>query len=393
MIGVGVIGAGYWGPKHIRNFSQLPGARLVMVADLDSSRLASVQAQYREVTTTRDHRDLMLSPEIDAVVIATPVSTHFRLAREALLAGKHVLVEKPMVTTSEEAERLIEIAESGKRVLMTGHTFLFNTAVEALRDLIRGKQLGEVYYVHAQRLNLGLFQRDINVIWDLAPHDVSILLHMLGSEPVAVSAHGSAHVRPGIEDVAYVHIIFENGVRAELHLSWLDPNKVRRLTVVGSQKMVVYDDVETLEKVRIYDKGVDAPPHTDTFGDFQLSYRYGDITIPHLPSTEPLRRECEHFLQCIETGALPVCNGMQGLHVVRVLEAAQASLSDEGRMVQLSPSLGSLPPSAHEYAPDGVFPLSGPTAGLPISSAGQHLAELQTLPDQADTLDAAATAS
>ncbi|MDQ3928372.1 MAG: Gfo/Idh/MocA family oxidoreductase [Chloroflexota bacterium] len=328
MISVGVIGAGYWGPKHIRNFSELPQARMAMVADLDQGRLAAIQAQYPGIRTTTNYQEMLLSPDIEAIVVATPVSTHARFVREALFAGKHVLVEKPIARTSAEAEELIGLAEAGKRVLMVGHTFLYNPAVRALRELVQSGELGEIYYIHSQRLNLGLFQRDINVIWDLAPHDVSILMYVLGMDPTAASARGSAHVRPGIEDVAYLHLEFPGHVRAEIHLSWLDPNKVRRITVVGSKKMAVYDDVETLEKIRVYNKGVDAPPHTDTFGEFQLSYRYGDIMIPHLPSTEPLRLECGHFLECIQTGATPLSDGRQGLTVVRVLEAAQASLGD-----------------------------------------------------------------
>ena len=351
-VGVGVIGAGYWGPKHIRNFSELPQARMEMVADLDEGRLTAIRAQYPSIRTTTNYQEMLLSPEIDAVVVATPVSTHARFVREALFAGKHVLVEKPIARTSAEAEELIGLAETGNRVLMVGHTFLYNPAVRALRELVQRGELGEIYYVHSQRLNLGLFQRDINVIWDLAPHDVSILMYVLGMDPIATGAHGTAYVRPGIEDVAYLHMAFPNRVRAEIHLSWLDPNKVRRITVVGSKKMAVYDDVETLEKIRVYDKGVDAPPHTDTFGEFQLSYRYGDIIIPHLPSTEPLRLECAHFLECIQTGATPLSDGRQGLAVVQVLEAAQASLSDKASMLPLATGSVRANGAAHGTAAD-----------------------------------------
>jgi predicted dehydrogenase len=335
MIGVGVVGAGYWGPKHIRALSELPHARVVMVSDLNAARLAAVQRQYPGIRTTRHFEELLDSPEVDALVLATPASSHARLAREALVAGKHVLVEKPIATAAEAAEELIELRSRTGCVLMVGHTFLYNPAVRALRELVASGELGQTFYAHAQRLNLGLFQRDINVIWDLAPHDVSILMYVLGAEPVAVGARGSACVQRGILDVAYVDLAFPEGVHAALHVSWLDPNKVRRITIVGSKKMAVYDDVETLEKIRIYDKGVDAPPHTDTFGEFQLSYRYGNITIPHLPATEPLRLECEHFLECIQTGATPLSDGLQGLAVVRALEGAQRSLASGGVMVPL----------------------------------------------------------
>lgn len=333
MIGIGVIGAGYWGPKHVRNFSELPGARVAMVADFDERRLAAIEATDPGVRTTKSYRDLLASPEVDAVVVATPVTTHAKLSREALRAGKHVLVEKPMAVSSEDVEELIRLAEHQHRTLMVGHTFLYNPAVRVLHELVQRGELGEIYYAHAQRLNLGLFQRDINVIWDLAPHDISILMYVLGMDPVAVSTHGSACVQPGIEDVAYLNIVFPERVQAQVHVSWLDPNKVRRTTIVGSKKMAVYDDVEMLEKIRIYDKGVEAPPHTATFGEFQLSYRYGDITIPHLPSTEPLRLECQHFLECIRTGATPLTDGSHALAVVRVLEWAQRSLRDSGRTV------------------------------------------------------------
>ena len=337
MLGVGVLGAGYWGPKHIRNFNDLPGARTTMVADLDEHRLVSIQHQFPGTRTTTNYKHVLESADVDAVVVATPVSTHGDLAEEALRAGKHVLVEKPLARTSAEAEHLVKVAEAAGRVLMVGHTFLYNPAVTALRQLIRDGVLGDIYYINTQRLNLGLFQRDINVMWDLAPHDLSILMHILGTEPVAVSAVGSAYVRPGIEDVAYVNLEFANRVRAAIHVSWLDPNKVRRITVVGSKKMAVYDDVEALEKIRIYDKGVDQPAATTSFGDFQLSYRYGDIMIPHISVTEPLRLECEHFLHCIRQGAIPLSDGRQGVAVVRVLEAAQAAL-ETSMMLRILPS-------------------------------------------------------
>jgi predicted dehydrogenase len=235
---------------------------------------------------------------------------------------------------------------------MVGHTFLFNPAVEALRTLVQEGELGDIYYAHAQRLNLGLFQRDINVLWDLAPHDVSILMYVLGAAPIAAGAHGAAYVQHGIEDVAYLNIAFPNRMSAAIHVSWLDPNKVRRITVVGSKKMAVYDDVQTLEKIRVYDRSVHAPPHTEEFGEFQLSYRYGSITIPHLPSTEPLRLEDEHFLECIRTGAAPITDGRQGLEVVRVLETAQASLSAGGTVLPVPGSglgcpVAPLPPPVH----------------------------------------------
>jgi predicted dehydrogenase len=269
---------------------------------------------------------------VDAVVVATPVSTHGRIVREALEHGKHVLVEKPIAASSAEAAELVNLARERGLVLMVGHTFLYHPAVRALRDIVRSGELGDLYYVHSQRLNLGLFQHDVNVIWDLAPHDISILSYVIGAEPLAAAARGEAYVRRGIEDIAFVDLLFPNRVRAAVHVSWLDPNKVRRTTIVGSRKMVVWDDVEMLEKIRIYDTGVDPLPHTDDFGEFHLSYRYGNITIPHLPATEPLRVECEHFVDCIRTGTTPLTDGQNGLDVVRVLEAATRSLKDAGKL-------------------------------------------------------------
>jgi len=239
-------------------------------------------------------------------------------------------VEKPLAGSEADAQELVELAASIGCVLMVGHTFLYHPAVRALRELIQQGELGDIYYVHAQRLNLGLFQRDINVVWDLAPHDISILMYVLGAEPTQTSARGHSHVHPGIEDVAHLDLLFPDRVHASIHLSWLDPKKVRRLTVVGSRKMAVYDDVQTLEKIRLYDRGVEAPPHTSEFGEFQLSYRYGDITIPHLPGDEPLQLECSHFLECIRTGTTPLTDGVHGLKVVRVLERAQLSLQEGG---------------------------------------------------------------
>ncbi len=350
MIGIGIIGAGYWGPKHVRNFSELPGARATMVSDLDERRISAIQSQFPGIRTTTNYLDLLNSRDVDGVVIATPVSTHAKLAREAILAGKHVLVEKPLAATSHDAEDLMRLADEHKRVLMVGHTFLYNPAVHALRELVQSGDLGDIFYVYCQRLNLGLFQRDINVIWDLAPHDISILMYVLGMDPMAVGATGSSYVRPGIEDVAYVQLAFPNRVHAAIHVSWLDPNKVRRITVVGSKKMAVYDDVESLDKIRVYDKGVDTPPRTASFGEFQLSYRYGDIHIPHVAGTEPLRVQCEHFLDCIQHGKTPVSDARQGLAVVRVLETAQAALKSATMIAIPGSNLTQIPTNGHEVA-------------------------------------------
>jgi len=326
---VGVLGAGYWGPKLIRNFQEIPDADMSIVCDLRQDRLDHIKELYPSTRVTTDYREVLES-DVEAVAIATPILTHHRVARDALLAGKHVLVEKPLTANSAEAEDLVEVADRLGLSLMVGHTFEYNPAVEHLRKLIASGELGRIYYLNATRVNLGIFQPDINVVWDLAPHDVSILMFILGMQPVTVSARGGAYVRPKVHDVAYLTLQFPNEVLADVRVSWLDPCKIRRITVVGSKKMVVYDDVEPSEKIKIYDKGVDVPPYSDTFEQFHLSYRYGDITTPAISGAEPLRMECQHFLHCIRTGEQPRSDGRDGLEVVRILEAATRSLLNGG---------------------------------------------------------------
>jgi predicted dehydrogenase len=326
---VGVIGFGYWGPKLVRNFYEIPDVTLGWVVDKDTERLSKVTANYPGVRTTTSVDELLQST-VDAVVIATPIRTHYPLAKAALLAGKHVLVEKPLTASSIEAEELAQLAEERGLSLMVGHTFEYNAAIQQLREIVRSGELGDIYYVDAARLNLGLFQPDINVLWDLAPHDLSILLYVLGRDPIEVSARGSASVRPGIHDVAYIEVRFPDNVLAHLHLSWLDPCKVRRVTIVGSKKMVVCNDLSDSEKIRIYDKGVDCHYETDQFDDFHLQYRYGGVNIPFVPVQEPLRVQCEHFLSCIRTGERPQSDGRVGAKVVRILEQADKSLLNGG---------------------------------------------------------------
>lgn len=332
---VGVVGCGYWGPKLVRNLQSLPGADLQMVADLDADRLAHIRGLYPTVQTTTSYEELLAS-SVEAVVVATPVATHFYMARQALLHDKHVLVEKPLTNDSETAKALVDLARERNRVLMVGHTFEYNPAVDYLKDYIASGRLGKVYYINCTRVNLGIFQKDINVIWDLAPHDVSILLYLLGLKPETVSARGAAYVQPEIEDVAYVTLNFPNGVMADVRVSWLDPCKIRRITVVGSKKMIVYDDVEPTEKIKIYDKGVDAPPYSDTMEQFRLSYRYGDITTPAIPGSEPLALETAHFVECCREGATPRSNGQVGWQVVKILEGAQHSLDNAGAAQEIT---------------------------------------------------------
>jgi len=328
-IKVGVIGCGYWGPNLIRNFVELPGSEVVTVVDLREDRLAHIKSRYPKVTITKDYRDLFNMP-LDAVTVATPPSTHFRIARDCLKHGRHVLVEKPLSLDSRHAEELIETAQARGLTLMVGHTFEYNPAVRALKRIIESGDLGQVYYLDAVRVNLGLFQPDLDVLWDLAPHDLSILRYILGRDPISVRAQGAANIFRGKHDVVYLTLQFPDDILAHVHVSWLDPRKVRRITVVGSHKMVVYDDVEPLEKIRVYDKGVEAPPYTDTFGDFQCSYRYGDVVIPNIRFVEPLRLECQHFVECIANRTKPQSCGRVGMEVVKVLEAAERSLQNGG---------------------------------------------------------------
>lgn len=327
---IGVIGCGYWGPKLARNFAELPGSTLAMVSDLREERLAEIKRLYPHVITTKRCEELF-SSAVDAVVIATPVSTHYRLAKTALLAGKHVLVEKPLTSSSEEARELTALAAERGLILMVGHTFEYNPAVEAVRHLVQSGEIGKIYYLNSTRVNLGLLQPDINVMWDLGPHDISILRFILGKDPVRVSAHGTAYVNVarGLHEVVYMNLTFEDGVMANLRMSWLHPVKQRRLTIVGSKKMLVYDDIAN-DKVVIYDKGVELPDYSITEEEFRASYRHGERTVYPVEWVEPLRVECSHFLECIRTGCAPRSNGEDGLKVIRVLEAAQRSLMDGG---------------------------------------------------------------
>jgi predicted dehydrogenase len=312
----------------------ISNSEVAMVADLRQDRLEKIRRVYPSVLVTKDYMDLF-NQKLEAAVIATPPSTHFPIAKTCLEHGLHVLVEKPLTLCSAHAEELIELAEKKGLVLMVGHTFEYNSAVHAMKDLIDSGDLGKIYYLDTARLNLGLFSRDLNVLWDLAPHDISILLFLLNKLPLMVSSHGSSCVSNGIHDVAYVNMVFPDNIMAHIHVSWLDPDKVRRVTVVGSKKMAVYNDIESLEKIKIYDKGVEVPEYSNNFGEFQFSYRYGDILIPNIHQVEPLKVECQHFLDCIIQHRKPISCGEVGLNVVKILEAVQKSLSNSGHMEEI----------------------------------------------------------
>ena len=335
MLAVGVIGCGYWGPNLIRNFINLHDSQVKICADIERERLEHMQQLYPSLMVTEDYSDIVDDPDIEAIVIATPVSAHFPIAREALKAGKHVFVEKPLAGSVNEGVKLIDLADSQGKVLMVGHTFVFTAAVNKIKDLINAEELGDIFYISSSRVNLGIFQEDINVVWDLAPHDISIMNYVLGSRPVSVSAIGHSYIRPKIEDVAFLNLIYPKNILANIQVSWLNPNKIRKTTVVGSKKMLLYDDVSSLEKIRIYDKGVSVTPHYDTFGEFQLSYRYGDISIPKLDDAEPLKLECQHFVECIQNGVSSIASGRHGLEVLLVLDAAERSIKEQGKKIDI----------------------------------------------------------
>ncbi len=341
MIRVGCIGLGYWGPNLLRVLTQVPEAEVIVVCDRDRRRAAAVAKQLvQESAITDDVREVFNEPDVDAVVIATPTPTHFTLARAALVTGKHVFVEKPLATTVAECDKLIELAAAKGLVLMVGHVFEYNAAVLRVKEYLRAGQLGALLYIHSRRTNLGRIQGDLNALWSFAPHDVSIINYWLDAEPLAVSARGFSYLHPDRADVAFVTLTYPDNVRAHLHLSWLDPQKVREMTIVGSQQMLVYDDVSTDAKLQLYDKGVmriqeQAAEGVSDFGEFQLQVRTGDVVVPYLEFPEPLKEECRHFLTCIERGEVPRSDGASGRRVVKVLEACQRSLKQDGQTISL----------------------------------------------------------
>ena len=332
-VNVALVGCGYWGPNLARNFYQLPGARLVTCCDLDERNLEQMQRLY-PMRVTQDYDSVLADSSVEAVALATPAGSHYTLARAALLAGKHLLVEKPLTMSSAEAESLIDLARQQGRILMVGHVFEYNPAVLKIKELIEGGQIGQVYYLYSNRVNLGRVQSDVNALWNIAPHDVSISLYLLDVMPVEVSARGAAYLNGRVEDVVFLTMQFPEGVMAHVQVSWLDPSKVRRMTVVGSERMIVYDDVASEGKVKIYDKGV-YRKGDPIYGEFQYKLHSGDIHIPKIEMTEPLRNECAHFVECVLAGARPRTDGESGLRVVRVLEAAQESLNQGGQSVRL----------------------------------------------------------
>ena len=339
MINVALIGCGYWGPNLLRNLLSLPGCNVKSICDLCTERLIHMKNLYTDLIITSDFSQIMDDDEIDAVIIATPVRTHFKLAIQSLMKGKHTFIEKPLARSTEECNILINEAKRRNLTLMVGHTFIYTPPVRKMKDIIESGEIGEVIYISSRRLNLGLFQKDINVAWDLAPHDLSIILYILGENPKTVSCQGKAHINPEIEDVTNITLTFNSRGYASIQSSWIDPRKVRDMTVVGTKKMIVYDDLEPLEKIKIYDRGVNVPPHSDTFAQFQYSYHYGDVYSPYVKQEEPLRIECNHFLDCIRSGKPSESSGEKGLEVVKILEAASKSLKNSNVSVRVNDSL------------------------------------------------------
>jgi len=337
LIRIGVVGYGYWGPNLVRNFVESQGAQVASVSDLREDRLALVSRRYPSIQTTQHVRELIENPAIDAVAIATPVSTHYELALRALQEGKHVLVEKPLASNTDQVQRLMDVARKRNCVLMVDHTFVYTGAVRKIRELVDSGTLGEIYYYDSVRVNLGLFQHDVNVLWDLAVHDLSIMDYVLPFRPCAVSATGLSHVPGGTENIAYLTLFFEGSQIAHIHANWLAPVKLRRTLIGASRKMIVYDDLDQGEKIKVYDKGITLNNRQNPEKLYQalVGYRTGDMLAPQIDMTEALRREADHFIECIQQNAEPETGGSAGLRVVEILAAASQSMAQRGRPVEL----------------------------------------------------------
>lgn len=341
-VGLGIVGCGYWGPNLVRNFLALKDVEVVALCDQDVQRAVSLNNRFgSSAAVTDNYDDLTNNPDIQAIVIATPISSHYPLAKRALMAGKHTFVEKPLTAVSSEAEELVALADEEGLVLMVGHVFIYNAAVQWVKSFIDSGELGRIFYVQSTRVNLGRIQKTTNPLWSFAPHDISILNYWFDATPLRITTHGFSFLNKGVEDVIYVTLEYPGNIGAALHLGWLEPRKVRQMTVVGSKKMLVYDDVSMDNKIQVYDKGVQGldefleAPHS--FAEFSFDLRKGDVRIPHLNFSEPLRSECSHFIECIRSGHRPITDGRNGLSVVRVLEAADFSLQRSGQPVDLEP--------------------------------------------------------
>lgn len=340
MVNLGIIGCGYWGINLVRNFSQTDNCNLNYVAEISNERRKFILDNYNNIKVTNDYNKLLGNPDVHAIVIATPATEHFEQAKNSLLAGKHTFVEKPLALKSSQALELVKIAESTGKVLMVGHTVIYNDAIRVVKEIIESGEIGKIYYAYASRLNLGKVRNDVNVMWNLAPHDVSVLSYLLNKKPVNVSARGLCYIQDGIEDVVYLNIGYEDNINAQIHLSWLDPNKQRMITIVGSKQMLVYDDISN-DRIMIYDKGIDKQNKNiflgeyKDYGEYQLIQRAGEVRIPMVNINEPLKIECQHFIDCITNNLEPITGGKSAVDVIRVLEAADTSLNNSGHVVPL----------------------------------------------------------
>ncbi len=335
LLTLGVVGCGYWGPNLIRNFRSLPDCRLKTICDISEERLKHLKSLYPEVEAETKYENMLADSSLDAIVVATSVRHHFPMAKAALQAGKHCFIEKPLASSVAQCEELVDLAKKNGLILMVGHTFLYSPAVRKIKEIVDNGDIGEIRYISARRLNLGLFQKDINVAWDLAPHDISIILYIMDETPNSLNCRGAAHITPGIEDVTSMVLHFTEEKTAMIQSSWLDPKKIREMTIVGSERMIVYDDVAPQEKIKIFDVRVERPPHYDTFAEFHYAYHYGDMYSPYIKQDEPLKTECQHFLDSIRSGRAPLTDGVRGLEVVRILEASSSSLKQKGAPIDL----------------------------------------------------------
>jgi len=336
------IGYGYWGPNLARNFAGINGVVMAALSEVQEKSIAKFLAGFPDAEIFRDYQSALRRDTLHAVVISTPAAFHYRMAREALEAGKHVLVEKPLSLTVEEGKHLVEIAARNNLILMVGHTFLYNAAVLKIKEYIDRGELGDIFYIYSSRLNLGKVRSDINSLWNFAPHDISIILHLLnGRKPLSVTARGFSYIQKSVEDVVFLTIEFQDSISAHVHVSWIDPNKVRRMTIVGSRKMIVYDDVSNNAKITLFDKGVEKQyvnselKDFESYGDFQLLLRAGDVVIPKFDFIEPLKVECRHFIECIREGRRPLTDGVQGVEVVKILQSAQVSMENNGKYIPI----------------------------------------------------------
>ena len=331
---VAVIGAGYWGPNLIRNFLAQEEVENVIACDRDEKRLAKMLKTFHGIEVSTDYEEVIKRADVEIVAIATPVSLHYEIAKKSLLAGKHCWIEKPMTVNSAEAEELIELAEKHDLKIFVDHTFIYTGAVRKMKEIITSGRLGELYYFDSVRVNLGLFQHDVNVIWDLAPHDLSIMDYLLEQRPLAVSAIGSCHVGNDLEDIAYLTLQFENNLIANFHVNWLAPVKIRKTLIGGTKSMIVYDDTEASEKLKIYDKGIEVTTREGVY-DTLVQYRTGDMLSPKLEQTEALSLAAQHFIDCVKHDKKPLTDGVSGLNVVRILEASEVSIKNQGKLITL----------------------------------------------------------